>query len=78
MCCFWWFINKYRNVSAFSGGDAHERNTSNPAAESLSNMEQWEDFVQGRYREGKSESEFRQYDAKANPGVAEFYRLNHR
>lgn len=45
--------------------------------EPLSNTEQWEDFLQGRYKEGKSESEFRQYDAKANPGVAEFYRLNH-
>ena len=45
--------------------------------EPLSNMDQWEDFVQGRYKEGKSESEFRQYDEKANPGVAEFYRLNH-
>ena len=31
----------------------------------------------GRYKEGKSETEFRQYDAEANPGVAEFYRLNH-
>ena len=46
--------------------------SSNP----LSNLNQWEDFVGGRYREGKSESEFRQYDAKANPPVAEFYRLN--
>ena len=40
-------------------------------------MEQWEEFLQGRYREGKSEEEFRQYDATANPGVAEFYRMNH-
>jgi inositol oxygenase len=43
----------------------------------LQNLEQWDDFLEGRYKEGKSESEFRQYDAKANPGVAEFYRLNH-
>jgi inositol oxygenase len=28
-------------------------------------------------REGKSEEEFRQYDEKADPGVAHFYRLNH-
>ncbi len=59
----------------------------NTAAEASSNaalqnpldpeMEQWEEFLQGRYREGKSEEEFRQYDAEANPGVAEFYRLNH-
>ncbi len=40
-------------------------------------MEQWDEFLQGRYREGKSEEEFRQYDAEATPGVAEFYRLNH-
>jgi len=40
-------------------------------------MEEWDDFLKGRYREGKSEEEFRQYDAGANPGVANFYRLNH-
>ena len=43
----------------------------------LSNLDEWEDFVGGRYREGKSESEFRQYDAEANPRVAESYRSNH-
>jgi inositol oxygenase len=43
----------------------------------LSSLDQWEDFVGGRYREGKSESEFRQYDAKATPRVADFYRSNH-
>jgi len=37
----------------------------------------WEEFLQGRYKEGKTEEEFRVYDAQANPGVAEFYRLNH-
>jgi len=40
-------------------------------------MEEWDEFLQGRYREGKSEEEFRQYDAEANPGVANFYKLNH-
>ena len=39
--------------------------------------DEWEEFLQGRYKEGKTEEEFRQYDAEANPGVAEFYRLNH-
>jgi inositol oxygenase len=39
--------------------------------------EQWDEFVTGRYREGKSEDEFRVYDKTATPGVAEFYRLNH-
>jgi inositol oxygenase len=40
-------------------------------------MDEWDDFLTGRYKEGKSEDEFRQYDEKATPGVAEFYRLNH-
>lgn len=43
----------------------------------LSNLEDWDEFLEGRYKEGKTESEFRQYDAEANPGVAEFYRINH-
>jgi inositol oxygenase len=43
----------------------------------LSTLEQWDDFVADRYREGKSQEEFRQYDKTAQPGVAEFYRLNH-
>src|SRR5215472_9338569 len=40
-------------------------------------MEEWDEFLQGRYKEGKNQEEFRQYDEKATPGVAEFYRLNH-
>ena len=40
-------------------------------------MEEWDEFLEGRYKEGKSEAEFRQYDATATPGVAEFYRQNH-
>jgi len=40
-------------------------------------MEEWDEFLQGRYKEGKSQEEFRQYDEHANPGVAEFYRENH-
>ena len=47
------------------------------SAQPLDNLEQWDGFLEGRYKEGKSESEFRQYDAHADPGVAEFYRLNH-
>jgi inositol oxygenase len=43
----------------------------------LASLDQWDDFIEGRYREGKSQDEFRQYDKTANPGVAEFYRLNH-
>src|ERR1017187_2431352 len=48
-----------------------------PQAQPLAQLDQWDDFVEGRYREGKSEAEFRVYDAAATPGVAEFYRLNH-
>lgn len=40
-------------------------------------MGEWDVFLEERYKEGKSREEFRQYDAAANPGVAEFYRLNH-
>ncbi|HEX3438025.1 MAG TPA: inositol oxygenase family protein [Pseudacidobacterium sp.] len=43
----------------------------------LEHLDDWDDFVANRYKEGKAEEEFRNYDAKANPGVAEFYRLNH-
>jgi inositol oxygenase len=46
-------------------------------AQPLEQLDQWDDFVEGRYREGKSEEEFRVYDATATPGVAEFYRQNH-
>jgi inositol oxygenase len=43
----------------------------------LEDLDQWDDFLEGRYQKGKSKTEFRQYDAQANPSVAEFYRFNH-
>lgn len=43
----------------------------------MPHLEDWDDFIAGRYREGKAQEEFRTYDAQANPGVAEFYRQNH-
>jgi inositol oxygenase len=43
----------------------------------LGDMDEWDEFLEGRYKEGKSKEEFRVYDATATPGVAEFYRLNH-
>jgi inositol oxygenase len=43
----------------------------------LPQLDAWDDFVATRYREGKSEQEFRNYKQDANPGVTEFYRLNH-
>lgn len=49
----------------------------NQSQEPLKHIDQWDDFVATRYREGKDASEFRNYDEEANPGVVEFYRLNH-
>jgi inositol oxygenase len=43
----------------------------------LQRLDDWDDFVASRYQEGKSPENFRNYDAEANPGVAEFYRQNH-
>ena len=43
----------------------------------LKELDEWDDFVATRYREGKSEEEFRNYKADANPTVTEFYRQNH-
>jgi inositol oxygenase len=43
----------------------------------MQRLEEWDEFVASRYQQGKDESEFRNYSAEANPGVAEFYRLNH-
>jgi inositol oxygenase len=31
-----------------------------PSAQPLSNLEDWDDFLEGRYKEGKSDAEFRQ------------------
>lgn len=35
----------------------------------LQNLEEWDGFLESRYKKGKLESEFRQYDAEAAPGV---------
>jgi inositol oxygenase len=43
----------------------------------LKHLEEWDDFVESRYRPGKSEEEFRNYKLDANPTVTEFYRQNH-
>jgi inositol oxygenase len=43
----------------------------------MTSVEEWEDFVSTRYQEGKTQEEFRNYAADANPGVTEFYRQNH-
>lgn len=43
----------------------------------LQSIEQWDDFVKSRYRPEKSQEEFRNYRADANPVVEQFYRENH-
>jgi len=43
----------------------------------LQTLDEWDDFVATRYQKGKSEEEFRNYAADANPTVTEFYRQNH-
>ncbi len=43
----------------------------------LQELEEWDDFVATRYKQGKSEQEFRNYEQDANPRVTEFYRQNH-
>ncbi|MGA7522501.1 MAG: inositol oxygenase family protein [Acidobacteriaceae bacterium] len=45
--------------------------------EPLKHVEEWDDYVADRYREGREQAEFRNFDPDANPGIAEFYRLNH-
>ena len=47
-------------------------------ASPLTELDEWDDFVAERYKEGKSENEFRNYQEDANPRVTEFYRQNHR
>ncbi len=55
----------------------------------LQSLEEWEEFLQGRYPQAaaadgtrfqpaKKREEYRNYRAEARPGVREFYRLNHR
>jgi inositol oxygenase len=43
----------------------------------LRELDEWDDFVATRYKEGKGEEEFRNYQQDANPNVTEFYRQNH-
>ena len=43
----------------------------------MKQLDEWDDFVATRYRQGKSDEEFRNYKPDANPGVTEFYRQNH-
>ena len=43
----------------------------------LENLSQWEDNLKERYKAGRKQEEFRQYDDKTPPVVREFYRQNH-
>lgn len=49
----------------------------NNSTQPMQSLEEWDDFIATRYRQGKHESEFRNYSADANAGVKEFYRQNH-
>lgn len=48
-----------------------------PAPGPMNQLDEWDDFVATRYKEGKAEDQFRNYQADANPGVTQFYRENH-
>ncbi len=43
----------------------------------LTGLDQWDDFVKGRYKPGRKKEEFRQHNEDAPAGVKEFYRQNH-
>jgi inositol oxygenase len=43
----------------------------------MKSIDDWDDFVAARYKQGKTEEAFRNYQADANPTVTEFYRQNH-
>lgn len=43
----------------------------------LKKLDEWDDFITTRYKQGKSEDEFRNYKKDANSTVTEFYRQNH-
>jgi inositol oxygenase len=53
------------------------RTTTREEAAPLKELDDWDDFVATRYRPGKSEDQFRNDRAEANPTVTEFYRQNH-
>jgi inositol oxygenase len=54
-----------------------EIDTQDKVADGLVIEDSWGEFVAGRYRQDKSEAEFRNYDATVVPAVAEFYKNNH-
>jgi inositol oxygenase len=43
----------------------------------MSSLEQWDDAVRARYKEGRPKEQFRNYGEGVAPVVREFYRLNH-
>lgn len=43
----------------------------------LESLEQWDDFVEGRYRTGRQQDEFRVFDESSPQVVKDFYRQNH-
>lgn len=45
--------------------------------EPLKHVDEWDDFVAARYREGREQSDFRNFEREADSPIAEFYRQNH-
>ena len=43
----------------------------------LTSLDQWDDAVRARYKEGRPKEQFRNYGEGVAPVVREFYRLNH-
>jgi len=43
----------------------------------LQNLEQWDEFMEQRYKPNKEQHAYRKYDDTTPAGVREFYRLNH-
>ena len=43
----------------------------------VTNVNQWDDFVEERYDPNRKQEDFRKFDDSAPAGVREFYRLNH-
>ena len=48
-----------------------------PMTGPMTSLDQWDDAVRSRYKEGRPKEQFRNYGEGVTPVVREFYRLNH-
>lgn len=51
--------------------------TANLSREPLKHVDEWDDFVATRYRQGREQADFRNFEREADSPIAEFYRQNH-